>query len=631
MRLRNILAVVAGAAIVIQGSRLIKRARRRKQQPLASSVRHMMEGLSRVFKVIDGRVAKVPDLQYLVDNESFIVASLMPAGSFVQFCKQRGLETSLEQLAKFEELGIFLPIARAKVETPQVVAWFWREQIRFLFEANLLWQPRAGTPSHEKLYSVKDEGKGVDTFYSKFQIYPLHILLKTFVNATVKPEDWLTFDKASANKLLKWASRSSDRITSEYRIRSTADLIAGVCQVVSNRYYPPARTDRRTIRVPAEEIGWDWYEYRRRWNPVAVLSDIGIDERTLGGLRLSLLREAQQLDPIGEWRELVNFISLDKRGKLKGAALLAQTLYSMEQMLTMFLSDLPAGKEHLYRLSVDSLDDIYGEGVTQNPLRYLEYLVNEYHLNPRPRMILVVEGDGEYVHVPKLVEEVFGLTFPQLGIEIRRLAGVGEFEGNKSIDKYGALEKYIDSHHDKHTLVFVILDKESRVEKVKVSLVKKQSHFYKRRTVTRDEYVHLWESSIERANFTNGEIAQALTEFCNSDHTFTAEEVEEAYGSGEGNPLDGLLSSKTEGRYQLNKVDLLGLLFKLITSSSKEEYEDKWSKRPLLKTLSKAVLLAQHNHQPQYEDAKKEIQESGFFGHVSGVKEEETKKLIANL
>lgn len=59
MRLRNILAVVAGAAIVIQGGRLIKRARRRKQQALASSVRHMMQGLSRVFKVIDGRVAAV--------------------------------------------------------------------------------------------------------------------------------------------------------------------------------------------------------------------------------------------------------------------------------------------------------------------------------------------------------------------------------------------------------------------------------------------------------------------------------------------------------------------------------------------------------------------------------------------
>jgi hypothetical protein len=49
-------------------------------------------------------------------------------------------------------------------------------------------------------------------------------------------------------------------------------------------------------------------------------------------------------------------------------------------MLELFHRDATgkAGGAH------DELDSIYGKGISENDLKYLEYLTNEFHLNPRP-------------------------------------------------------------------------------------------------------------------------------------------------------------------------------------------------------------------------------------------------------
>jgi hypothetical protein len=240
--------------------------------------------------------------------------------------------------------------------------------------------------------------------------------------------------------------------------------------------------------------------------------------------------------------------------------------------------------------------------VEQNPLAFLEYLANEFHLNPRPKLILVVEGDGEYKLFPELAEKIFHSAFPRVGIEIRKLRGIGDFKN---------LPKYIDANHDKQALVFVVLDNENNADKIKDSMIKTPSEFFPKRTITRDEYVYLWNHSIEVDNFTFAEIARVLTEQCERDDVFTEAEVKEAYDSREGNPLKELLDAKTGGRYSLKKVALLQSLFELITSSSREEFERVWAHRPIITVLRLITSLAFFNAQPQYQDAWAEVQESG--------------------
>src|SRR5205085_6810402 len=117
----------------------------------------------------------------------------------------------------------------------------------------------------------------------------------------------------------------------------------------------------------------------------------------------------------------------------------------------------------------------YGKGVTQDDLRYLELLSNEYNVNPRPRLILAVEGKGEFEQFPRLAEEFFGMKLSKLRIGMINLSGVEGFTGKKKYDPYGALEKLIDYYHYMQTIVFVVLDDEARVSIIKQFLLQARS------------------------------------------------------------------------------------------------------------------------------------------------------------
>ena len=54
----------------------------------------------------------MPNLKYVIENEFFIICPFLPTDYFIQYCKDRGIQTSRKQLEQFEKLGIFYPIAR---------------------------------------------------------------------------------------------------------------------------------------------------------------------------------------------------------------------------------------------------------------------------------------------------------------------------------------------------------------------------------------------------------------------------------------------------------------------------------------------------------------------------------------
>ena len=113
---------------------------------------------------------------------------------------------------------------------------------------------------------------------------------------------------------------------------------------------------------------------------------------------------------------------------------------------------------------------------------------------------------------------------------------------------------YIDANHDKQALVFVVLDNENNADKIKDSLIKTASAFFPKRTITRDEYVYLWNHSIEVDNFTSAEIAHVVTKHCERDHIFTEAEVKEAYDSKKGNPLKDLIDTKQAAGIRLRRL-----------------------------------------------------------------------------
>ncbi|MGB7001317.1 MAG: hypothetical protein WBE22_04800 [Halobacteriota archaeon] len=262
-------------------------------------------------------------------------------------------------------------------------------------------------------------------------------------------------------------------------------------------------------------------------------------------------------------------------------------------------------------------DNFFGGGVTQNELKNLEFLTNQYHLNPRPKLILVVEGNGEAEQFPRLARELFGYSFPQGGIEVVNIQGVGNFTGKKKIDKYGALERFIDDYHHRQTVVFVVLDDEGRVSKIKEELLKAHSKYYPNRMVTKEEYIHVWDNkNIEFDNFSHDEIARAMTKLSEGGYTFKVDEIahcENCFSAGESNPLGKLFREKLN--YGLSKPELLNILFGFIISYPENEFDaDDKAKRPVVQVIEKVRELAAKNYPPVTQDIWRKNQESGYFG-----------------
>lgn len=589
-------------------------------------------------------------LDYLVENELLIARPLVPTSSFVKFCKDRGIDTSSEQLERLEQLRILLPVARidrpkykAKVEyTPDRKQYRWlgklddgeewngetiEEYSDFSFRREfaaswraegLLWSPvsRPFVPwSTLKGDSWKEK---TTSFYSEFQCYSLG-QYQGWSRMTLGAEWECDRDEQVAAeqraKIREWAGSVVKGFQDN---RRSSGSVANLCQVLANRYYFNTQGDRRTITVSGatDWPDWNWYKYCRDWDAARVLDGLGLTPDDVRGIHERLCTDAWFIDPMASWYDLVQFVSVQEKRRLKGPALYAQLLYSMEHMLRLFYRDL-TGKE-LYPPDESpsfTRERYYGEGVPSDERKYLEFLTNKYHLNPKPRLILVVEGESEEQHLPRLVEQAFGLSFAKLGIEVFNLQGVAQFEGKKRADSYGALEKFIDYHHARQTIVFVVLDNESRARTVAGRLGRKPSQRFSGRTVTKPEYLHTWDSNIEFDNFSDAELADALTAMADAKVVFAAEDVASCRKDARGNLLERTYTGK--GGQRFSKVRLLGILVDKILGNLEAERDDEGQlKRPILTVMRRIIELAGRNHPAVTLDIWKKNQESGYLGDI---------------
>lgn len=579
-------------------------------------------------------------IKELIAKELFIVCSLIPADDFVSFCKERGISTSKEQLELYEKLEIFYPIARVefpkykeKIElsadglsyrllgtlqgdddwtgnTRETYGHFWwkKDIAEDFHHEGLLWSPREKPfTSWDTFYDKELECKKIESYYSEFQIYPLY-MIAMMTARKISYAWWHTYDDETIGKLVSQIKEmSSERVNALKTVNDLSHEIADVCQIISNRYFPKTQTDKRTINISSGEYGnWNWHEYGRCWNAKAELVDLGIDTDRIGKYQDVMSSRAHYCDPLADWYDLVQFVALDRKKRLKGDAALAQTFYSMEMMLRLFYKDLTGINLREYvGIDPDWKERLYGKSVIESNMAFLECLTNEFHLNPRPKLILIVEGKSEYEQMPRLAREI-GYRFDAHGIRVELLEGVGNYVGGK-------IDRLIDHYHDMQTIVYLMLDNENNTPRFKNKTLKKKSRYGTQRYVTKEEYIFLWDSCFEFDNFTDLEIAHALSNLL-PNHSFEREEVANArrqFGA-QKDPLSHLFRNKTSK--DLAKPMLAARLVDEIVKNMENEYVDGKPRRKLIAKIHEIINLASHNYQPYSSKSWVNKQDSGYFG-----------------
>ena len=203
-----------------------------------------------------------------------------------------------------------------------------------------------------------------------------------------------------------------------------------------------------------------------------------------------------------------------------------------------------------------------------------------------------------------------------MGILIEPLHGISEFTGEKG-EKGGKLARFIDHYHHLQTIVYLILDNESRSKNIRDRLIKTKSKFKEvKKYVTKPEYIFLWEKNFEFDNFTDDELSNALNQLANQRVLFRASEISKCrneFGKPrKGDTLSQLYKDKTD--YSLPKTQLTESLVNSIIANLNDEFEDQKPKRKILQKITEVIDLASKNHQPITKDTWLKNQEGGFFG-----------------
>lgn len=217
--------------------------------------------------------------RWLVEHGCFRAVPFLKAEKFATYAKDRGLPVSRSRLMRLERLRAFRPMFRVRMpdehvkrlDVPPTSDNNW-------FEKGWAWDTTTTN------YTVPDDkDRTHEAYYSIFQVEWLRQVLNDLdfnmqIDAFIESEtvDW----QSNGTRWLKHGRQSVEHLTSnEFR-----PALGYLCQAISDRYWPHARGNERTIQVPGEHSirfdewtemtyrNWDWHDFARKWDGLTVAS-----------------------------------------------------------------------------------------------------------------------------------------------------------------------------------------------------------------------------------------------------------------------------------------------------------------------------------------------------------------------
>ena len=548
-----------------------------------------------------------------------MVARLLKLKNFADHCQKQGISVNKKRLLNLERLGAFKPIVRF-VNDGSISAGmrFPNSDVGEWFDQGIAIDCLA--PGTE--YNMPAEDVETEAFYSPFQIFDLicaltgltiNVQLDEYLEQQTPPVDW----QARAGHWVQFA----EQCLAGCRNSSFRAAVSVLCQYISNRYYPHTQGNRRTISVPRDclavggwiniiGVGWQWEEEAANFDPKQVETEFQLTERKLEHAYNAIATAANSKDPIEKWANLVEFISIKQKNALKGDALLAFNLRCAANMIRRLHKDL-------YGVDLPPSHEVNTEVISHSPeleqrddcRRHLEFVVNQYDLNPQPKLVLLVEGESEVALIDTIFQPLFGHHPGTAGIEIINLRGVDNATGNKKYDRFTAIVRLIDYLHHHQSMTYLLLDDENYARKLQEAAEHKPSLLSSNRLAMAPDHVRLWGVCLEFDNFSNTEIAKALTKIGNGAKFSPAEIALAREDSNPGKSLSDIYAAKTSR--SLNKPDLARVLGQILIDPKTRK---KPAKRPIVEVLRTARKLAVRNPFPTTHEIWVRNQNSSVLG-----------------
>jgi hypothetical protein len=574
------------------------------------------------------------NVKELILQEAFYQNFPLEVEKFIDYCKERGLNVNRRYLEYLEQEGLFRPIMR-------VDGYYINNttELKKIYETGHVIDPRQKefvpwNNYYEKRERYREEI--VHTYYHHYQIYFLKKVLKVGLRISL-------FNVPQQDDELVISIRKREKNMSDYleKLRENSkkhEMFVELLLFIQNKYLPHVKQpgyisvtgDNYHINNLFEKLD----ALQKRIIPKEIVSALGLEVEGIKAYRHSVGGNGLYIDPLKEWYDLIKYIKYDKRQKLKGKALLAQDFYLISDMLALLLKDLTGEKQ----LETGSISDtlqgrgkvrVYGKKLNYVDRDILIRLLRDYGINPRPRLVLIVEGYTEEIAFP-IIANAMDISLESYDIQIINILGVDRDPRELIIDYttpdvYSMDKKYYI--HPERTKVFLIFDNEGNkrswikkliekpdeeIEKIMkdvLSIIKnKGGHIsaniekiFLKHTVN----YHIWgqeqddeklehrirEKSFEYANFSDEDLSRELNKY-GEKHGYnfyvTSDEIKDCRAKNRN--LDKFIRDKTDA--SLNKREFGEQLGNFIAKEIKERTNRFENQRPIEEVLNQIIRFA---------------------------------------
>ena len=406
--------------------------------------------------------------------------------------------------------------------------------------------------------------------------------------------------------------------------------LAMILTALEPRYLPRLRGHRHSeIYSGTEHLIEELIAYHQELEPIKLLDRIGWEADTVKDVSEKLLREADRLDPLRNWYDLVRMSHPDMLNQLRGNALVALDHRRAAEMLLLFYEELqvegaaPPFEELPMRI----------RGPRETRLKHdytkLDVVLMKYGLSPQPSLVLIVEGKVEEEIIPRAME-LLGIPQDSSFIHIFNSRGIDKdfellarFVGPVQLSE--PLGDTVElSRPPTHFLVAVDAEskfkdsnKHANIQANWIAGIHESLPPDYQTKITKDElelFVHIetWGDVFEFAHFTDAELADALLQIHNGSESpsldYLIQRVKEMRRPGANKNIEKILYNWTyrqeqedpnyQPSRQIGKIEIARGLWPILEKRIQDADDsiEQLNEIPLVRVLLKAQRLASLSH-----------------------------------
>ena len=407
------------------------------------------------------------NVKELILQEAFYQNFPLEVDKFIDYCKKRGLNNVDRKYFEYlEQEGRLKPIMRVVGSVVSNTT-----DLKELYENNHVIDPsQNGFVPRKTFYKTRPEypREVIRTYYHPYQIYSLNSELESRIRPLIRFNLIPQNDESVVN-LRKTGKNMGNRPEIMRKDSKKDENFVELLLFIQNKYLPIVKQPgyKRLTGDSTNNLYEKWDDLQKRIIPKEIVSALGLEAKDIDYYRGSIGDYGLSIDPLENWYDLIKYIKYAERQKLKGKALLAQDFYLISDMLALLLEDL-TGEKPLETGSIsDTMQGRGKEGHYGKKLNYVDrdiliVLLREYGINPRPRLVLIVEGYTEEIVFP-IIANAMGIPLERYDIQIINIQGVDKDPRPLIID-YATPDVYpFDNKyyiHPERTKVFFIFDNE---------------------------------------------------------------------------------------------------------------------------------------------------------------------------